>query len=256
MYMRCSWIASLAVMLVPTWSGNVSAADLPDAPPISAPAPVVAPAQSWTGIYLGVAGGAALGRSQDINADPNVPIGIGVPISNPFSIGGWLAGGTIGYNFQLANWVFGAEGDFSWVDQKGSANDIPPFNPTVIDTTDTQWLATVRMRVGAVLADQWLVYATGGFAMARVEASVATIAHGTFSQTQNELGWTVGGGAEYAFNRNWSAKLEYLYVGLEASTYFSPGITFPGVIGPGRLDTRTVSLNENIVRVGINYILH
>jgi outer membrane immunogenic protein len=55
------------------------------------------------------------------------------------------------------------------------------------------------------------------------------------------VGWTAGAGTEYAFTRNWSAKLEYLYVDL------------------GKIDNLVgkVSINSyfasSIVRVGVNY---
>ena len=49
-------------------------------------------------------------------------------------------------------------------------------------------------------------------------------------------------------------ELEYLYVDLQTGTYFSPDIVIPsfGVGAPARFDTRTISLNNNIVRAGIN----
>lgn len=33
------------------------------------------------------------------------------------------------------------------------------------------------------------------------------------------MGWTAGGGAEWAFSPNWSAKLEYLYSDIGASDW-------------------------------------
>jgi outer membrane immunogenic protein len=98
-------------------------------------------------------------------------------------------------------------------------------------------------------ADKWLVYVTGGFAAAGVEATVTTSSNGAFSESQTRWGWTVGAGVEAAIDYNWSVKLEYLYVGLPTGTYFSPDIP----VGGGTILTRTVSLNDNIVRAGINY---
>ncbi len=216
--------------------------------PVQAPAykaPTVAPLYNWSGVYLGIEGGGAWGRSQDISADPTA--GPGAPITNPFNVSGGLVGGTIGYNWQFSNWVVGAEGDLSWVNKRGSSDDIAPFFTTWINTTSESWLGTGRLRIGVTPTDRWLVYATGGFAVAGVEATVNTSGLGIFSQTQALWGWTVGGGVEAAINRNWSVKVEYLYVDLQNGTYFSPDIPVPGVA------TRTVTLNDNILRVGINY---
>jgi outer membrane immunogenic protein len=55
--------------------------------------------------------------------------------------------------------------------------------------------------------------------------------------TVNAIGWTAGGGVEYALSLNWSVKAEYLYVNYQDQT-----------IGPG-----TFTLIENIVRGGVNY---
>ena len=55
-----------------------------------APAYVPPPVYNWTGFYLGINGGGAWGRS-----DFSAPFA-----SGSFDTSGWLAGGTIGYNWQ------------------------------------------------------------------------------------------------------------------------------------------------------------
>ncbi len=222
-----------------------SAADLPVKAPVYK-APVMAPAYNWSGFYLGIEGGAAWGRSRVTSVDPTFFPGTEI---TSFNVSGGLFGGTIGYNWQVNNWVFGAEGDISWVSKKGSANGNPPFATTFVSGTKEQWLGTGRLRLGMTPVDRWLVYATGGFAVANVQATVDTQGFGVYSETQTRWGWTIGGGVEAAIDRNWSAKLEYLYVGLPDKTYFSPDIP----TGGGTVLTRSVTLNNNIVRAGINY---
>ncbi len=219
--------------------------------PLKAPPPSPAPAWSWTGGYLGVEGGGAWGRSQSVYSDPRTPADIGLPMTNPFNVSGGLFGGTLGYNLQFNNLVVGAEGDLSWVSKRGNSNDIPPFNITVINTTSEKWLGTGRLRLGTTIAERWLVYATGGFAAAGVENTIDATADGSgiFNQTETHWGWTIGGGLEAALSRNWSMKAEYLYVDLQTGTYFSPDIIAPAAI----IATRTVNLNNNIVRAGLNY---
>ncbi len=57
-------------------------------------------------------------------------------------------------------------------------------------------------------------------------------------------GWTVGGGLEYAFMNNWSAKLEYLYID------FGDGPTVPVTAA---VNIVAGKMTDNIVRVGLNY---
>ena len=63
-------------------------------------------------------------------------------------------------------------------------------------------------------------------------------------QSSTQVGWTGGAGIEYAINSNWSAKVEYLYVGLPNA---SCGL------GSCGSSTTSVALNENIVRGGFNF---
>jgi len=72
---------------------------------------------------------------------------------------------------------------------------------------------------------------------------------GSLAATQTRWGWTAGGGLEAALFRNWSFKLEYLYVGLQDKSYFPPVTVLPDF----QLVRRKVTLNDNILRVGINY---
>ena len=122
------------------------AADMPVKAPPSASAPF-----NWTGFYAGIAGGLAWGRSQFIDADPTNLNGLlGLPITREFDVSGGILGGTVGYNWQLNNWVAGVEGDFSWVTKQGISNSIPPFNTVGSNATREHWLGTGRARLGLV----------------------------------------------------------------------------------------------------------
>jgi outer membrane immunogenic protein len=227
-------------------AGPAAAADL--GMPLKAPAPIAAPSYNWSGLYLGIEGGGAWGSTQSIDADP-ANINLGRPITNSFGVSGGLFGGTIGYNWQFNNWVAGVEGDLSWVDKTGSASDIPPFNTVTGNTITERWLGTGRVRFGVTPVDRWLVYATGGFAGAGVQDTVNAPGI-VVSQTQSRWGWTAGGGIEAAIGRNWSLKVEYLFVGLQNATYIDPPMTTPA---GGTIVTRTVTMNDNVFRAGINY---
>ena len=159
--------------------------------------------------------------------------------------------GRHGLNWQFNNWVTGLEGDFSWVNKQGISNSIPPFNTVGSNATREHWLGTGRVRLGVMPVDRRLFYITGGFAVAGVEAIFnGNIARdGRLAATQTRWGWTAGGGFEAAVVQNWSFKLEYLYVGLEDKSYFPPVTVLPDF----QLVRRKVTLDDTIVRVGLNY---
>lgn len=244
--MRCFRVVVLTAVASLALSDVARSADLPAAPPPQAPiAPAMLPAYNWSGFYLGVAGGLAYGHGKQIDTDP-ADARAGLALTNPVGVGGGLVGGELGYNWQFGNWLAGAEADMSWVDQTGTANDIPPFNTAVTQTVNIHWLQTDRVRLGGLVTDHWLVYATGGFAAGSIEA-VRPDGPVTFSQTQTEWGWTIGAGTEFAVVPHWSVKVEYLFVDLEKRNFFWPSA------GGGALAGRSLGINDNVVRAGINY---
>jgi outer membrane immunogenic protein len=125
--------ASIAVIwLLGTGSLAALAADLP---PLQVPptAMVPLPVYNWTGIYLGINGGYALG-----NQDPLSLISDNYSTFN-YSANGWLAGGTFGAQIQSGHVVIGIEGDIDWTISKvrGAAlsafwalQELQPFHPT------------------------------------------------------------------------------------------------------------------------------
>ena len=71
--------------------------------------------------------------------------------------------------------------------------------------------------------------------------------------SNSSTGWTVGGGLEYAFTNNWTAKIEGLYVNrdqgnhIEAVNYISAGL-------PGRANVSSQSgEGGGVIRDGVNY---
>lgn len=65
--------------------------------------------------------------------------------------------------------------------------------------------------------------------------------HSTFRSTDTRVGWTVGAGVERKFTRNWSAKLEYLYMDFGSKTCF------------GTANQADVSFHDHVLRAGFNY---
>jgi outer membrane immunogenic protein len=216
--------------------------------PIYYKAPAASPRNDWSGFYAGVVGGGDWGRSKHLENGAKVS-GSDVnanDITSTYHVNGALLGASAGYNAQFAGmWLFGVEGDMSWSNASGTAPFIPPFNTTKHAATKESWLATARVRLGFVPADRWLTYVTGGVALADVKAQI--LEDTTFTESPIRGGWTVGAGVEVALDRNWSAKLEYLHVGLTDTPYFTPPPPQNANRGLG------VPLDQEIVRGGLSY---
>ena len=214
----------LAALTLLATSFSAQAADIPR-PVYKGPRSVIA-YYNWTGFYVGVNAGYGFGTTT----------WSAVPAANS-SPKGFLAGGTLGYNYQVGSIVYGIEGDFDWADVKATAD----CAVGVTCETKNDWLATFRGRIGYAF-DRWLPYLTAGGAYGDVKATVSVPLAGlAASSSKSQLGWTVGAGLEYAFLSNWSAKIEYLYVDLGSFD-----------TGPAPV-VNNVSFKESIVRAGLNY---
>ena len=75
---------------------------------------------------------------------------------------GFLVGDTIGFNWQINNWVLGLEADIQGTSQKGG-DTISVVGPTATVNYDSRlrWFGTVRGRLGMAM-DRFLPYVTGG----------------------------------------------------------------------------------------------
>lgn len=215
-------------------------ADIIQPAPQVAPAPVVSPAR-WNGFYLGAVG--AYGWA-DTKATLNGPIyGNGVGINAD----GGLLGATVGYNWQVNNWVLGVEGDISAGDIGGNATTTS--FPVTTGQFDIKWLGTVRGRLGwstQVMGNPTLLYVTGGAAWAGGEREITNFFNTPAAKTSaTHTGWTVGVGAEYAINNRWSLKAEYLYADLGTQNYIG-GF-------PNNSEVSRVSVKANLFRLGVNF---
>lgn len=219
-------------------AGAASAADLPSRKgPVAAPI-YLPPVFTWTGFYVGANAGYAWGQIDSTTISAVTGLG-GVTGLGAFSDpDGFTGGGQIGYNYQIGQWVLGAEADFQGADLKSSAAD---FANNITASSEINWFGTVRARVGYSF-DRFLPYVTGGFAYGSVKNKINTGAI-AFSDDNTQYGWTVGAGLEYAFTNNLTAKLEYLYVDLDKESFNVPGGTF----------TSNIETKFSVVRAGLNY---
>jgi high affinity Mn2+ porin len=195
--------------------GTSPAADL------SLKAPALQAVYDWTGLYVGAHAGFSRGASTATLTDPTIRTD-----RNVFD--GMLGGVQAGYNYRLnSGLVLGVEGDISFPNYLPS-NHVVSTVTTALSNSEERWdyVATLRGRLGYARGS-WLFYATGGLAFAG-ERFLNTLTGGVEERVLNtRLGWTAGGGVEYAFAPHWSARLEYLYRGFEtANVAFPSGAQF------------------------------
>jgi outer membrane immunogenic protein len=219
-----------------------SAADFPVAPAMKAalPAPILF---SWTGCYVGVEGGGASGQGEQAARSG---LNSGQTITGGMTIKGGIAGGTVGCNILLSNFVVSGEADFSWTNKRGSTNDRAPFPAAEVSETREKWLDTFRGRFGYAI-ERFMVYGTAGVAVAGSTVSATNPAFGTISESRDRTGWVVGVGGEFAV---WTGgafdvtlKVEYLHVGFETKQYFNSNVFTP---------IRDTQLTDDIIRAGMN----
>jgi outer membrane immunogenic protein len=269
-------------------AGPASAADLPyKAPP---PRPLVS---GWTGIYAGLNVGGGIGVNSNMQNASFSSTALGVnglltDSANSLALPGWVAGGQVGFNWQVSPWmVLGVEGDWDWTSQKGrTSSSTPPadlaffgagangFGYGLATQQKLTQIATARARGGVLLRDT-LWYVTGGLAWGTINDSYSfsgaanpTVFPGALQPgpflpgaanfSASKFGWTVGAGVETKLGGGWSAKLEYLYVDLGDVTEtfpiaINPAFAAAFINGGAASATSTSHVTDNIVRVGLNY---
>ena len=241
----------------------------------------------WNGVYVGgFVGGAwatadwgsgAIALTLENGNVASLPVRLAqenVPLT------GFVGGGHVGVNYQVAAWVFGFEGDFSGMTVKGHATrafigtvtagkiSVQATGTSAYQTT-ADWATTLTGRVGYTF-DRMLAYGKVGMAVEQdgdTEVSTATsctvtnnsvnpptqrpcTANGlSRSGTSTRYGWTAGAGLEYAFDKNWSAFVEYDHLGFLSQLV---NLTVPGSAGTVA-GTRLIALNTDRVVVGANY---
>lgn len=211
-----------------------------------APRAPVAPV-SWTGFYAGGTLGA--GKAHTSYDNPYGPSATGDAVD----LGGALAGGQIGADYQFGAFVVGAEATAAWANIVGTDTCFATAPLGLLSGfncgSQVDGLGTVTARLGYAF-DRALVYARGGFAWNRQTDSLNEVqfTDTILTQTGTNTGWTLGVGVEYALLPNLSVGLEYKHYAFGGSSAF--GTTDPaplaGVnLAPAntRIDTVAMTLN-------------
>jgi opacity protein-like surface antigen len=94
------------------------------------------------------------------------------------------------------------------------------------------WVSTVAGRIGFTGPgfDHWLFYAKGGGGWIQASATINTRS-ATFSESRTASGWMAGGGIEWAFAPNWTARIDYQFIGLENTTVAPPFLSTRSLLG-------------------------
>lgn len=242
---------------------------------------------TWSGFYYGVNAGAAFNDNRDIHfsgtdtgsggfgseiADGTTPTRARLDWGTSFT-----GGAQAGYNWQLQGVVAGLEADLQWLNGYAnfSTNSTSPLRATITTSADREMnmLATLRSRVGVVLWERSLLYATGGLAVgdttlriaSSCPASPAPVLPGSLETTGcnpgrdvksqsagTPVGWAWGGGYEVALGARASLKAEYLHFDL-GENHTTVAYDYPGNTSSM---TGKVRDEGSIVRVGVNFRLN
>jgi outer membrane immunogenic protein len=187
-----------------------------------------APAVDWTGFYVG-----ALGSYVSAETD-----------FYEFDFEDAMVGGTVGYNFQHRNIVFGVEGDASF----GEMSDFVRDGNFIVGSGEFDQLFTLRGRIGYSVG-RWLPFVTAGVMWGKLSLKQSCSAEGAigassfcdgaqfqqgqqvpvtyFDEEQTHVGWIAGGGVEYSVSDRWSIKGEVLTGEFGNETYDVDSVASP-----------------------------
>lgn len=221
---------------------TAGAADLVTKAPALAPQPV----SIWSGPYIGLDVGGYFHKASSSEEVPGFVTGFNGSLSDTSA----FVSAHAGYNWQAGRAVFGVEADISSPSRRASAIYGPAFAPTAETfTTEIRWLSTFRGRVGVTFSNL-LLYVTGGLAVADISNTRSDpVILGVLAKDQGvRTAGVVGGGVEYKFNRQWSARVEGLWMKFPDGT-----VNTNDAFGIPGLNYRTRFTNEvAMVRGGVS----
>jgi len=155
---------------------------------------VVDASGDWDGVYVG----AFLGYAWGDATEHDFVVG-----DIPYDLSGWLAGVNIGADFTVTDGIVaGVVADLAWA---GIEDDF--------ELIDVQWTGSIRGKLGFD-GGAFLPYLTGGLAVAGVDFD---------GETNTHVGWTLGGGVEFAVAQDVSIDLGYRYSNYGEVDYFGNG---------------------------------
>jgi outer membrane immunogenic protein len=288
---------STTAITIAVTTTSVFAADLPSrkAPQASPPQPIWT--GFYAGLNAGGTFGnnsAVNGTTWNTNGPSNASVTASALLSGSGSGSsgnvGFIGGGQIGYNWQARyggyGFLSGVEADIQGIAGSGSnANRWRAVNTDYFGqpvsllsnqkgNANLSYIGTVRGRLGWLISSTLLAYGTGGLAYGGINANVQntqfwtttggpnagsnSVITGNSPYSSTQVGWAAGGGVEWMFLSNWSAKAEYLYydlgkvAGTAVNNYYGLG-SFSGNNGMQSVTSYSGKVSGNIIRAGVNY---
>jgi outer membrane immunogenic protein len=206
------------------------------------PAPVPMPVFTWTGCYVGAFTGGTSGQS----SWSNVPSPVG---SASYGTSGLIGGGTLGCNYQMQQFVIGAEGELWGSTLSGSTSKLLGGEGFTLGTK-SNFGGDVAARFGFAM-DRALFFGKVGAAFADYQFTLDYVPvhfpSQHFTGAGTYTGLLLGVGLEYAIDMHWSVKGEYDYI-----DYGSKNI-FMTQQGTTNHFTPSISNSENQFKVGVNF---
>jgi outer membrane immunogenic protein len=233
----------------------------------------------WSGFYVGGNGGYAGGNSSVSYTAGDPASRQSIP-SADFKTNGGLAGGQIGFNWQLtALWLAGIETDYQWSNSKGVASSnfrlAGVGTATMVSNESLTSFGTLRLRMGVTPASALLLYGTAGLAYGRVaeNLTISSVAAGApaavggvsysctggnaacFAGSSSNVmwGWTAGAGAEYAITNNLTLKGEVLYINLGVPSSRATAIATLPATAASSFAAGFASASFIVARGGLNF---
>jgi outer membrane immunogenic protein len=208
------------------------------APAVPPPMPVF----TWTGCYIGALAGGDVGGSKWVS-----PSGGG---SVSYGTAGGILGGQAGCNYQMQNFVIGAEGELWWSSLTGSKKLLGGEGGPYGFKTRSDFAGDIAARFGYAW-DRTLLFGKVGVAWADYKFTETYESGGGFyspdTGSATYTGLLLGVGIEYAIDAHWSIKGEYDYI-----NYGGKNIAM--FDSHGTYDyTPKISNYENIFKIGANY---
>jgi outer membrane immunogenic protein len=184
---------------------------------------------TWTGFYIGGAGG---GGTVTHKVDVSI-LGAAATLDGVGGEGG-LASVYGGFDYQISpRFVVGVLADGTWSDIEStlSANAAgATINGSI--RADESWSAGGR--IGWLSNPSTMWYVLGAYTWQNFHTSASATAGGAtvFSASRDDStsGWTLGSGVEAALSSNWFAKFEYRYTRLDEKTFFGGAIAIQPTI--------------------------
>lgn len=276
-------LCALSLLASDAYSADLPAKTRPPAP--------AAPTADWSGFYIGAHAGHGWSKFKDIDEGNLVGFFTGDSFTSP-EPRGFVGGFHAGYNWQVSSiLVLGIEGDFSFSNMKkdqtlnvaGGPLVASPFidgvaciNCDLQDNLNVKIdnFASIRGRLGFLIAPSFMLYGTGGGAWADTKvdvngsatwtqavlpATLRGVQFGNISASGDKTfgGWVVGAGGEYMLTRNILLRVEYLHYDFGSKTVtvdgavnrVAPGL--PAVSIPVSADVKT-SLTTDVIRGGLS----